>query len=230
MSTWVKPSPYTFDKIIQFRLKCIFQEKAMSNLDSYLSIAEAISLLLYPHAEVVLHDLKTGLIGAIYNTFSKRKIGDESLLDEIESCNHFPDIFPVYVKTNWDGRKIKSISSTLRDHKGKAIGLLCINLDLSKWEEFHRFLEGWLNHAVQTKPEELFKDDWREKINSYVSNYLARTGTALKGLNRGEKKAMVLSLHKEGAFKAKNAANYVADVLNLSRATIYNYLKEDGNG
>lgn len=196
----------------------------MSGLNSYFSIAEAMSLLLYPDAEVVLHDLKSGVIAAIYNPFSKRKVGDESLLEEIDSSNEFPDVFPVYLKTNWDGRKIKSISATLRDPKGKAIGLLCINLDLSKWEELHRFLGNWLNHAAQSQPEVLFKDDWREKVNAYVSNFLTQEGRTLKQLNREEKKALVLSLHQEGAFKAKNAAHYVADVLDLSRATIYNYL------
>jgi D-arginine utilization repressor len=197
----------------------------MSDLNSYCSIAEAISLLFYPYAEVVLHDLKSGRVAAIYNNFSKRKVGDESLLEEIEATNEFPDIFPVYLKTNWDGRKIKSISATLRDQKGKAIGLLCINLDLSKWDELHHFLGSWLNNVTQSQPAELFKDDWREKINSYVSAYLSQEGTSLKLLNKTNKKALVLALHKEGAFKAKNAANYVADVLNLSRATIYNYLK-----
>jgi len=33
-------------------------------------------------------------------------------------------------------------------------------------------------------------------------------------------------LKKEGAFETKNAASYVADVLQISRATVYNYLKE----
>lgn len=193
-------------------------------LNSYFSAAEAISLLFYPYAEVVVHDLSTGLIAAIYNNFSKRKIGDESLLDEIKGDGEFPNVFPVYLKTNWDGRKIKSISSTLR-HKGKAIGLLCINLDLSKWEECFQFLGSWLNTATKSQPAELFKDDWREKINSYVSDYLAKEGTTLKFLNKKKKIALLLALHKEGAFKAKNAAVYVADVLDLSRATIYNYLK-----
>lgn len=195
------------------------------DIKSCFSVAEAISILLYPHAEVVVHNLKTGLIAKIYNNFSKRKIGDESLLEEISDHPGFPDVFPVYLKTNWDGKKIKSISSTIRDQKGKAIGLLCINLDLSKWEELHHFLESWLKDATHPQPAALFKDDWREKINTYVSAYLAKTGTTLKYLSKDKKKALVLSLHQEGAFKAKNAASYVADVLDLSRATIYNYLK-----
>lgn len=197
----------------------------MSCLNQYFSTAEAISLLFCPYAEIVLHDLNSGLIVAIYNNFSKRKVGDESLLEEIEDYNEFPNVFPIYLKTNWDGRKIKSISSTLRDKKGKAIGLLCINLDLSKWEECYQFLGTWLNNVTQPPPPELFKDDWREKINSYVSAYLTREGMSLKLLDKQKKKNLVLALHKEGAFKAKNSAHYIADVLDLSRATIYNYLK-----
>lgn len=194
-------------------------------LNHYFSVAEAISLLFYPNAEVVVHDLKTGLIAAIYNSFSKRKIGDESLLEEVNDYKEYPDVFPVYLKTNWDGRKIKSISATLRDRKEKAMGLLCINLDLTKWEELHHFLGSWLNHVTQPQPAVLFRDDWREKINAYVSDYLVRAGTTLKLLDKEKKKALVLALHQEGAFKAKNAASYIADVLDLSRATIYNYLK-----
>jgi predicted transcriptional regulator YheO len=198
----------------------------MNNLKVYFPIGEAISLLLYPHAEVVLHDLNTGVIAAIYNSFSKRKVGDESLLEEIENFKEFPNVFPVYLKTNWDGRKIKSVSATLRDREGKAIGLLCINLDLTKWEEFQHFLDGWLNQGIQPQPAVLFKDDWREKINTYVSDYLTRVGTSLKQLDKEKKKNLVLALHQEGAFKAKNSAYYIAEVLNLSRATIYNYLKD----
>lgn len=201
----------------------------MNILKIYFSIGEAISLLLYPHAEVVLHDLNTRLIAAIYNSFSKRKVGDESLLEEIENFKEFPDVFPVYLKTNWDGRKIKSVSATLRDLEGKAIGLLCINLDLTKWEEFQHFLDGWLNGGIQPQPVVLFKDDWREKINAYVSGYLTRAGTSLKQLDKEKKKNLVLALHQEGAFKAKNSAHYIAEVLNLSRATIYNYLKDIKN-
>ncbi|PJD95027.1 MAG: hypothetical protein CK425_09790 [Parachlamydia sp.] len=198
----------------------------MTSLNVHFATAEAISLLLYPFAEVVVHNLATGQIAAIYNNFSKRNIGDESLLEELKDYNELPNIFPVYSKVNWDGRKIKSISATLRDQAGNAIGLLCMNLDLSKWEQLHQFLGNWLQGLnAQTQPAVLFKDDWREKINLYVSEYLAKEGIPLKQLSKEKKKALISSLHAEGAFKAKNAAHYIADVLDLSRATIYNYLR-----
>lgn len=195
----------------------------------FFSIAEAISTLFFPHAEVIIHDLKTGRIAAIYHPLSKRKVGDESLIEDIDDVQELPNIFPVYTKQNWDGRKIKSISATLRDEKGDPIGLLCINLDLTKWEDFHHYLGTWLESGIQSQPAVLFKDDWREKINQYVSNDLAEEGIELKHLSKDKKKALVAALHKEGAFQAKNAASYIADVLDLSRATIYNYLKGNNN-
>lgn len=198
----------------------------MNDLAIYFSVAQAINVLLHPYSEIVIHDLKTGQIAAIYNNFSKRKVGDESLIEDLNDYEELPDVFPVYSKINWDGRKMKSSTATLRDKKGKPIGLLCINLDISKWEEVQHFLGEWLGCVGnQNQPEFFFKDDWKEKINAYVSAFLKREGSSLKALSKEKKRELIKSLHQEGAFKAKNAPFYLADVLDLSRATIYNYLR-----
>ncbi len=196
-----------------------------SQLDPFKPIAEAISLLLAPHGEVVIHNLKTGKIAAIFNNFSKRKVGDDSLLDEMGDISQAEDVFPPYFKDNWDGRKTKSVSVVLRGDHDKPIGLLCINLDISKWEQMHHFIRDFIESKVE-KPEVLFKNDWREKINIYVLNYLKERGLRFESLDRGEKQKLLLALQKEGAFETKNAASYVAQVLQISRATVYNYLKE----
>lgn len=196
----------------------------MSELSRYHSIGEAICLLI-PQAEVVIHDLRTGCIHAIFNNVSKRKIGDDSSLDEEVSLLEKQDVFPPYVKTNWDGRKMKSVTAILRNQRGKAIGLLCVNLDISKWEEMHHFILDLIRPATE-KPDFLFKNDWREKINLYVSSYLKQRALRLESLDKVETKKLLLALHQEGAFNTKNAASYVADVLRISRATVYNYLKD----
>lgn len=197
----------------------------IDELVRYKPIGEAISLLLFPHAEVVIHDLKTGCIGAIFNNLSKRAVGDESLLDEVKQLSDTQDVFPPYFKINWDGRKMKSVTAVLRNQHGKAIGLLCINLDISKWEEMHLFILDLIKPTTEM-PDFLFKNDWREKINIYVSSYLKQHALRLESLDKTEKKKLLLSLHNEGAFDTKNAASYVADVLQISRATVYNYLKD----
>jgi predicted transcriptional regulator YheO len=195
------------------------------NFSQYKPIAEAISLLLFPHAEVVIHNLKTGLIEAIFNNLSRRNIGDESLLDEFSDPSKSQNIFPPYFKTNWNGKKMKSVTAVIRDQNRNAIGLLCINLDISKWEEFHHFISAMIEPSIE-EPEYLFKNDWREKINAYVSMYLKNNCLSLESLNKIEKRKLLSALQNEGAFASKNAASYVADVLQISRATVYNYLKD----
>lgn len=197
----------------------------MSELDLYKPVAEAISLLLYPHAEVVIHDLKKGCIQAIFNNLSKRKKGDESSLDENDQLPGSKDVFPPYFKMNWDGRRMKAVSAVLRSRAGTPIGLLCINLDISKWEKMQQFIQELITSNIE-KPEFLFKNDWREQINIFVTSYLQRKGLCLESLERNEKRELLMELWNEGAFKTKNAATYVADVLQISRATVYNYLKE----
>ena len=197
-----------------------------NELEQYLPVARAVSILLFQHVEVVVHDLRTGCIGAIFNNLSKRSVGDESCLDQTSALSELEDVFFPYFKTNWDGRKMKSVTAVLRAPKtGQAIGLLCMNLDISKWEEMHRFILDLIKPATQM-PDFLFKNDWREKINIYVSTYLKENALRLESLNREEKQKLLFALQKEGAFETKNAASYIADVLQISRATVYNYLKD----
>ncbi|MFA6916858.1 MAG: PAS domain-containing protein [Parachlamydiales bacterium] len=193
-------------------------------LNLYAPIAEAIAALLFPNAEVVLHNLKTGCIEGIFNNFSKRKIGDDSLLDEMGELDS-QDFFEPYFKTNWDGRRIKSVTAVLKNESKKPIGLLCINLDISKWNEMHQFILEMIKPATEM-PDFLFKNDWREKINIYVSTYLKQHALRLESLSKPEKQQLLIALYKEGAFDTKNAASYIAEVLQISRATVYNYLKE----
>ncbi len=197
-------------------------------LSNFLPCAKAISVLLYPFAEVILHDLTSGKIAAIYNNFSKRKVGEDSLIQDLDKAAKLPDVFPLYPKTNWDGKNIKSVTATLRNDAGDPIGLMCINLEISKWEEMYQFLGQWIGKIdLQHQQKALFKNDWKEKINYYVSQYLKTHGFTLRSLNKEKKQALILALQHEGAFKAKNAATYIGEVLDLSRATIYNYLKNN---
>jgi len=199
----------------------------MDYIQLFFPLAEAISRLLDPYGEIVIHNLETGKIAAIYNNFSKRVVGDESLLDELKDQVKMPDLFPIYMKTSWNGKKLKSTTATIRDIKGNPVGLFCINLDISKWEEFRHFLDKLIVISPNfSQPEILFKDDWREKINIFVSDYLKKEGTTFKLLSKEKKQDLIKILHKEGAFKTKNAAVYIANILGLSRATIYNYLRK----
>ena len=126
-------------------------------------------------------------------------------------------------------RKLKSISLILRNDKNQVIGLLCINLDISIFDKYHGMLKVFLSNndnQVSSQEEILFKNDVYEKINKYVQIYCDQGNLNIEALNRSEKRTLILELKAKGALTAKNAASYIARILNISRATVYNYLKQ----
>ncbi|MGB6977048.1 MAG: PAS domain-containing protein [Gammaproteobacteria bacterium] len=194
-------------------------------IQAILPTAEAIQRLLHPYVEVVIHDIGKNKIVAIYNSLSKRKVGNSSLLSDKGEMATLENCIGPYEKINWDGRKFKSMSSIIRDENGKAVGLLCINLDTSKFVKLNAQIAEFINYPkINEKSTPLFKDDWQERINNYVHTYLAEKHLTLETLDRNQKKKLIEHLHKIGAFAGRNAVHYIAQVIKVSRATVYNYL------
>ncbi|MDR9751442.1 PAS domain-containing protein [Pseudomonas sp. SZMC_28357] len=196
-------------------------------MDNFRAIADAIATLFFPHAEVVLHDLLTQKIDYIANNLSKREIGGDSALDDMLSEEVNERNIGPYEKLNWDGQKIRSVSSVLSDSDGRPMAVLCINLNISLFENAKAALDLFLSPSkLIAQPESLFRDDWQERINTFLHGWLRERQLSLNVLTRDHKRELVLALHAEGAFKGKSASNYVANVLNMGRATVYKHLKE----
>jgi predicted transcriptional regulator YheO len=198
-----------------------------ADLDNFRAIADAIATLFYPHAEVVLHDLRTQKIDHIANNLSKRAVGDDAALEDMLSGEVDERNIGPYEKLNWDGQKIRSVSTVLRDAKGTPIAVLCLNLNISMFERAKQALDLFLSASkLIPQPDALFRDDWQERINTFLHAWLQQRQLGLNLLTREHKRELVEALHNEGAFKGKSAANYVANVLNMGRATVYKHLKE----
>ena len=196
-------------------------------LDNFRAIADAIATLFFPHAEVVLHDLRTQKIDYIANNLSKRQIGDDAALEDMLTGDSSERNIGPYEKLNWDGQKIRSLSSVLHDHKGRRLAVLCINLNISLFETAKAALDLFLSPSkLIAQPDALFRDDWQERINTFLHAWLRERQLSLNLLTRDHKRELVLALHAEGAFKGKSASNYVANVLGMGRATVYKHLKE----
>jgi len=193
-------------------------------LANYINISRSLEKLFYPYLEIVIHDLKTQKIIYIANNFSKRNIADNSIINDLpfQSTNN---IIGPYEKINYDGKVLKSISIFLESGKDKY--LMCLNFDCSQLCKMQNIIDIFLNKEFYDKNAAvLFKDDWQEKINIYLNQTLRKTAKTVEHLSKEEKKEIILDLEKKGAFIAKNSKEYIAKLLNISRATVYNYLND----
>ncbi|NWK80199.1 transcriptional regulator [Aquitalea sp. LB_tupeE] len=195
-------------------------------LKRYGSVADGIATLFFPYAEVVIHELVSQSVLYLANNLSKRSLGDDSALEEIEHSKQ-EDVIGPYEKLNWDGRKMRSVSMVLFDDAENAIGMMCINFNVAVFEDAKSVLDTFIKGVgVVAQPAELFKDDWQERINTFLHRWLHEHQVSLNSLTRDHRRALVEALFKEGAFNGKSSADYIAKVLNMGRATVYKYLKE----
>ncbi|MDA1079817.1 MAG: PAS domain-containing protein [bacterium] len=193
----------------------------------YLPLIQGIIALFAPFVEVTVHDITTGKISAIYGNITNRAVGDLSPVTELSvPVDEFPDVFDPYYETNWDGRKIKCTTVTVRDEAKRPVALICCNFDVSVFQDMQVNLKTFLEVKENTNnPVELYSGNWQEKIDAHVEKYLSQHKLILGKLSRQQKHDLVDELSKHGVFFLKNAAQYIASKLGISRATIYNYLK-----
>ncbi|MCA0356972.1 MAG: PAS domain-containing protein [Proteobacteria bacterium] len=193
------------------------------SLEPHFAVAQGIAALFAPFVEVVVHDLASESVAHIANPMSRRAPGDPSQLDDVRFSADQHLIGP-YEKTNWDGRRMKSISIVLREGDA-AIGLLCINIDVSAFDQVRRALDGFLGSPPRDENvRALFVHDWHERINGFVTQWCADRKLRISDIDRRDRRELIEGLQAMGAFEARRAPAYVARILGVSRATIYNEL------
>ncbi|MET3662705.1 helix-turn-helix transcriptional regulator [Aquamicrobium ahrensii] len=199
----------------------------LHELDKHLPVAEAIAALLRPHAEVVIHDLETGNIHHIVNPLSRRQAGSSSMTEmEVASSLEASMIGP-YRKTNWDRRQLRSVTAVLRNDASQPIGLLCINLDISAFEGAVAFIRQLIEFSpAPVLHSDLFKPEWKEVSGTILNAYLAANKLTQSAMMREDHLAVLRLLDEAGIFDMRGVMPHVAQLLHLSRSTIYNMLNE----
>ena len=188
-------------------------------ISNYIALCNSIVILMKPLVEVVIHDLTSDTIYYINGNLSNRKLGDPSLL---KIKNFETDINKtIYPKINFDGRLVKSISIPVENK-----WLICINCDVSIFNQMKDLGTVFLNQDETSKPENLFKNDWQERLHIAIHTFLNKKKWHFDDLNSSKNKELVEYLFTIGAFDEKNAVDYVAHILQIGRATIFKYLKE----
>jgi D-arginine utilization repressor len=185
-------------------------------LSCCIPLCDAIVRLMDPLVEIIIHDIALNRIAYINGKISNRKMGDASLLDT-EGLNNLDQI--AYPKVNFNGSLVKSISLKLEDNY-----LLCINCDISIFNKMQELSSTFLQMGNQ--PQSLFTNDWQEKLHVSIHSYLQNHTLSFDRLSQSDKKTLAKHLFDLRAFHEKNAADYVAKVLGLGRATVFKYLKE----
>ncbi len=195
------------------------------------TIAEGIGKQFGQYCEVLVHSLEDpeSSIIEIYNghVTGREKGGPMtdfalSLLDKKETKE---DVFGPYYSSSDDGKRLKSTTTVLRNEFGEAIGFLCINMDISA--PVDHFIKEMFpdTTGIQTVSEHYpltAKDLVDNAFRSALEAVHGKTGISPTQKN----KMVVEDLYRRGIFHVKNGVDLVAELLGVSRYTVYNYIRE----
>lgn len=215
-------------------------------------VAVCIAQLFGKTCEVVIHDLRTPESSIIHienSHVSGRKVGgpivggpDKDLfLQWLTEYGSGPQI-QVYEMTTKAGVKLKASTVLFRNQRGIPFAALCINYDLT----FPLALNDWLSELLPafsqnekitisdpSNHREIDTSDAADVdgiLETLIQNSLYRQLGSEENLTKERRFAVVRELEEKGTFLIKGAVSRVANVLNVSKFTIYNDIDEIRSG
>ncbi|MEL7568539.1 MAG: PAS domain-containing protein [Dehalobacterium sp.] len=195
-------------------------------------IAEGIVKTLGESCEVVIHDLKNPESSLVYiaGNVTGRKLGAPltNLSLEIlkQKGKNAHDLIG-YETTTKDGKTLKSSTMFVRDDNEEVIGCMCINYEISHILTCIKILESFTKINISGhETKESFYYDVNEAMEEIVNGVLKEYHIPITLMEKEHKVQVVKALEDKGVFLVKGAIEYVANILSVSRYTIYNYLDE----
>ncbi len=206
------------------------KEQIIKNL---MPIADSIHALFGPNCEVVIHDLSDLQSSLVYmkGDVTGRNIGAPAtdLLAKLvqqtpENGSHKHN----YKSVTADGRCLKSATSIIKDSSGNAVAAFCINLDTTEYFNAIQSLLPFI-HDLETgiyPSKENFSDSAGDTVRTLFVRAVEEIGVQPASMSINEKTRFIEKMKQNGAFQFKGAVEQVADLMDVTKCTVYNYLKK----
>ncbi len=216
----------------------------MNPLAPYIPLVEFLGKAMGPHCEVVLHDVSSpenSIIAIANGHVSGRSVGGpltdlvlKVMKDGLRGHQPFISNYNARLKNN---ATCRSGSYFIKDANDQIIGVLCVNLDISKLMETRKFIDELIGvqepasfpaapiaetiDVFENLPESI--DD---VLNAIIDKVLKEFPVSPERMSVEEKMDVVKRSNEHGLFLLKGGLSELAKRMQLSEATIYRYLNK----
>lgn len=208
-------------------------------LESYALTMEQLSAYLGSAYEISLHSLEDynhSVIKIMNGYHSGRSVGAPltdlalNMLKRIgEEDLSAAQSYACYRSINATGEHLKSSTIPIYGEKGRLIGMMCINFYLdTPLSEVIAEITGPYSGSTET---EYFASSTTDSIANAVADARNQVlfNTTIPAVNKNRE--LIRILYEHGIFNIKDAVAKVAEILGISRNTVYMHLRNlSGNG
>lgn len=207
-----------------------------SYLYKYVGLVDFLGQVLGEDAEVALHDITNvdnSVVAISNNHVSGRSIGAPAtnlVLKVLKEGKHnHKDYMVNYKGMSSSGKIFKSSTYFIKDDDNEIVGMLCINMNLEKFQEFRDFLGKFIqieHDYSKTDEIERFDNSVEEIALKSMEEIIRNIEIPPERMSQEEKIEVVRKLYDSGVFLLKGVVSEIAVQLKSSEATIYRYLSK----
>jgi len=199
-------------------------------LDFLERLAEGIVAVVGPHCEVVVHDFSNLEHSAVIVTGNVSGRGPGAPVPDIEFISSglkadTSDELNYRIKIG--SRELQSSTIWIRDNDGIPVGAVCINLDYFELNQAYNILDR-LTAQTRKAPQLTVEDTWAKDVDDLIKlsvvAYIRQASIPnIEAMSHNNKLQLIKTVEERGLFKIRGATSRLAEILNVSRASIYNY-------
>jgi predicted transcriptional regulator YheO len=210
-----------------------FSDLDREHLKNYFRLADTIADLIGPHCEVVIHSFESldhSVVKIVNGHHTGRSIGAPITDLGLKMWSAFEKTGEVspksYFTTSRDGSSMKSTTCVLAGPEGKAIGMLCINMNLSF--PFPEIVKTLMPDCTGTQSlvHENFSNNSNDVITQAIDSAINDVENDSSITPKGRNRAITKYLFDNGVFELKETTTQVSERLGITRQAVYKYLRE----
>lgn len=212
-----------------------FSKEDHDCLQSYFNLAETVADLIGPHCEIVIHSLENldySVVKIINGHHTGRTLNSPvtdlglKMLRLYEQTKE--SVSKSYFTNAKSGGLMKSTTCILKNHAGEAIGMFCVNINLSVPfpEIIQTLMPDYSQLALMPASKaENFSTNAKEVIEKSLLHAEQEVDAAQTNL-KNRNKHIIRVLYDNGVFELKEATVVVAEHLNITRHAVYKNIRE----
>jgi len=205
-------------------------------LQNLRQLADGVVAMFGRNCEACIHDLDQLDNSLIYiqGDITGRKIGAPATDLLVRILNREKETGKNmwhYSTISGDGRNLKSTTTLFRNSSGKPVAAFCINLDTTDFYNACQTLMPFIpqENTAPTVNTETFTHSMAETVEALFHSGVEEIGHHPATMKVAEKTALIRYLEENGTFQLKGAVDQVANLMGVTRYTVYNYLKKIRN-
>lgn len=198
-------------------------------LEFLTTLCDGISVMFGSNCETVVHDMNDINKSIVYISnghVTNRNVGDKfKILGGKDIDKFFSGTDIVNCKAlSPDKRTLKSSTFHI---KGQGYHYaLGINFDYTNFEFAHNILKDLITVGMDISDVIQATPSTEDMLDNYIDEALKIVGKPIPMLKKNDRVQIVKYLDEKGAFVLQRSIPIISEKLNISRYTLYNYLKE----